>query len=166
MEETAENFIAEPLTPIHWELYRLIEGRTLDTEEKVSQREIYEHLKAKGYDVSWKDSQNQHNDHCRWLWNLIHEINVSMEVDHIIVHDQDYNYCLGSESETLALWWHYYQRSETAKERHVAILAKISQNGQYKLFSNQGKPIDEKSLVKLYHETFNSKGKKKGRVEA
>ncbi len=166
MDEEYAIDIESKLTPKHWALYRFIEKRTLDTEDKIPQREIYEYMLNEGYDVTWKDDQNQHNDHCRWLWSLVQEINFSSEVDHIIVHDRDYNYCLGSANETLKLWHHFYERSETAKKRHARLLAKIKRNGQGKLLSNQGQPIDEHSLAKAFHETFNSKGHKPKEAKA
>lgn len=146
------------LTPIHWELYRLIEARTKGNELSVPQREIYDLLKSKGYEVSWNESQNQHNDHCRWLWDLIwgeDGINFSPEVDHIIVHDSEYNYRFGSANEVLARWAYYYDKTEKSKKRHYSLLHKIKQDGQGKLLSNQGNPIDDDSLAKLFHETFN-----------
>lgn len=151
----------EKLTPMHWELYRLIEARTLGTENKVSQAEIYAHMKAKGYDVTWNESQNQHDDHCRWLWNLVEEIKYSLEVDHIITHDQDYNYCLGDRDEVLREFGRLKKRKDIADERMSAMLTKIEQDGQFKLTSNKDEPITEESLAKLYHETFNDKGKKR-----
>ena len=149
------------LTPIHWELYRLIEDRTLGTTNTVSQREIYEHLKAKGYEVAWNESQNQHNDHCRWLYDLVYDIKFSLEVDHVIIHDRDYNYSLGDRYEVLREWYSFYEKMNTNKERHLALLDKIKQDGQFKLVTNQGEPITEDSLAKLYHETFNDKGVRK-----
>lgn len=151
----------EKLTPMHWELYRLIEARTLGTENKVSQAEIYAHMKAKGYDVSWNESQNQHNDHCRWLWDLVDEIKYSLEVDHYITHDDDYNYCLADKDEAMREFGRLYRRHMIAKERMLAMMDKMEQDGQFKLLSNQDNPIDEESLAKLYHETFNDKGKKR-----
>ena len=160
-KESDRNMEIQKLTPMHWALYRFIEKRTLGTSETVSQKEVYEHLKNEGYDVTWNESQNQHNDHCRWLWNLVNDIKFSLEVDHVIVHDKDYNYSLGDRYEVLREWWQFRERSRLAKEREVALLGKIKQDGQYKLLSNQGEPITEESLAKLYHETFNEKGKRK-----
>ncbi len=142
------------LTPIHWDLYRYVEFKTLGVKETVSKREIYEHLLANGHDVYWHDSPKAH-DHFPRLWNLVNEINESTEVDKIIVFDHDGNYRLGNEKETLAHWHSYYVKMEKARERHLAILQKIKRNGQGKLLSNQGVEITEQSLAKLYHETFN-----------
>lgn len=145
----------DDLTPMEWALYRYLEAKTLGNDEKVSQYEIYRHMRELGYDVTWNDSQNQHNDHCRWLYNLILDINFSLRVDHIIVHDRDYKYRLGSEDETLAYWHSFYEKYETNLGRHVLILEKIKRHGQGELISNAGEPITAESMAKRFHETFN-----------
>lgn len=166
MKETESN--DKKLTPIHWALYNLIEDRTLGNDTKVSQREIYENLKAQGYEVSWNESQNQHNDHCRWLYDLTMDILKSPEVDHIIIHDGCYNYSLGSKDELLRKWWFYYQKGKMAFEIMDALKYKFQQDGQGKLLTNQGNELTDETLAKLYHETFNQKerGDKEGKSKA
>ena len=142
------------MKPIDWFVYRLLEERTLGNKESVTQREIYEACKEAGYDVAWNESQNFHNDHCRWLHDVVDRINYSTEVDKMVGH-HCWKYRLLDEKESAALVLVFNSRERKARERKIAILEKMRRNGQGKLLSNQGNPIDEESKAKEFHEAFN-----------
>lgn len=142
------------MLPIDWHIYRLLEEKTLGTKDSVSQREIYESCLAAGFKVKWDESQNHHNDHCRWLANSLMRINSSPEVDKTVGH-HCWRYRIYSEEEAAALVIAFNKREQKARARKVAILEKMRQNGQGKLLSNQLNEIGEDSKAKLFHESFN-----------
>lgn len=142
------------MRPIDWFVYRLLEERTGGNGESVSQRDIYLAAKEAGYKVSWNERQNQHNDHCRWLHDVVERINWSAEVDKMVGH-RCWRYRLLDEKEAAMLVAVFNRRERKARERKVAILSKMRLNGQGKLLSNQGNPIDDESLAKEFHEAFN-----------
>lgn len=145
---------AKNLTPLDWFVYRLLEERTLGTKNSVSQREIYEACKEAGYGVSWNESQNQHNDHCRWLHDVVEHINFTDEVDHMVGH-HCWRYRLLSMEEAANLVIVFNDKEKKARERKVALLEKMKRHGQGKLLSNQGNPIDDDSSAKEFYEAFN-----------
>ena len=142
------------MKPIDWFVYRLLEERTLHTKQSVPQREIYEACKNAGYDVTWNETQNQHNDHCRWLHSVCDRINFSDEVDLMVGH-RCWRYRLLDASEAACLVMVFNAKEKAAKDRKVALLGKMRRNGQGKLLSNQGVPITDDSTAKRFHEAFN-----------
>lgn len=146
--------MSSKMKPIDWFVYRLLEERTLHTKESVPQREIYEACKNAGYDVTWNETQNQHNDHCRWLHDVVDRINFSIEVDLMVGH-RCWRYRLLDANEAARLVMVFNAKEKAAKDRKVALLDKMRRNGQCKLLSNQGKPIDGNSKAKEFYEAFN-----------
>ena len=146
--------LKKKMTPLDWAVYNFIKKVTLGNKDSVSQKQIYDAMKEQGNQVTWSDKQNQHNDHCRWLADCVERINMSPEVDHLIIHHA-YRYRLATLEEALTLEAQYRNRIVLASKRRMAIVRKIKRHNQGKLLSNKCLPIDENSQAKRFHEAFN-----------
>lgn len=142
------------LTDLEWFIYTLLEEETLGTTKSLTQREIYEACKAVGFKVSWNESQNQHNDHCRWLNTAIDHLTSSLETDKIIDHHA-YRYFLCTREQAIAKRDVYKLKIQRASKRMKQINTKMKRHDQGKLLSNRGYVIDAKSKAKKYYETYN-----------
>lgn len=156
----SDNFIkkAPKLTPLHWCVYRFIENSTLDEKNTVSQEEIYKHCLDQGHKVTWNENVANHNCHCRWLVKIVDELNVALEIDHLISH-HNYRYWIASEKEAEALVEFYDKKIENASSRKWAVKAKMRRNGQGKTTTNRADPMPG-SKAEPFHETYNRWGKK------
>ena len=141
------------LTSLEWFIYNLLEERTYGNNKSLSQREIYDECRRANFDVKWSETQNQHNDHCRWLNKAIDHINKSLEVDKI-VHHHAYRYYVCTFEQAEMLIEFYEKKIVFAAARKKYIKRKLKRHNQGKLLSNQGNPIDEHSKAKPFHETY------------
>lgn len=96
---------------------------------RLSQRQVYERLLEKGDELSWNESQNQHNDHCRKLKDLVDEINMDPSVD-AFVYQADYLYSIATEREAEEMLANYYDRAMKALSRYSKMLRKARRDGQ------------------------------------
>ena len=140
------------LTPLEWHIYNLLYDTTYGKTVRLSQREIYESCKSKGFDVTWNESQNQHHDHCRWLSTAVERINQSMEVDKLISH-RAYRYHLCTEQEANDLLVFYEKKIIAAKTRYKRIEKKMKRHNQGKTTTNAGTTLTEKH--RQFHEVYN-----------
>ena len=151
------------LTPLHWFVYNLLKEKTLGQFDSsgnpvtVSQREIYEACVANGFPVTWTETQNQHNDHCRWLKNIIDELIAHPKPDFMPWH-HGYRYYLCTEEQAQVIYDFYDLKIKHASVRRAAVRKKIKRNGQGKLLSAELKPITEKSQAKRFYTSFNEEG--------
>ena len=140
------------LSRLHWYVYYLITDKPYTSTNPIEQWDIYDHCKQQGFDVTWSVTQNQHNDHCRWLNRIVEDLNNSMEVDKII-HHHGYRYyvCTYEEAELLCDLRH--KRIVLASMRISRIRKKIRRHNQGKLLTNRGDSM-EGSQAKPFHEAF------------
>jgi len=90
---------------------------------------------------------------CPSLYECIDEINESGEVSHIIIKDNN-RFKLGTQKECEDYRQKLYTRAIKLLVKYQKVNAKIEHHGQYKLLSNQLKPIDEESNARKYVDAF------------
>lgn len=144
------NIFSSPLTPRQWDLWRLIEHNSLVEHRKTTQREIVD--KIKGY--VWNADEKAH-DHCSAIWTDIKANNESLEHDKIII-SKNFEYWIGSERETKEFIAGLWKALSPRLKRYWIYLGKTKQDGQGKILSNQGNPIDSGSEATRFHEAFNN----------
>lgn len=130
-----------------WELYNLIKQYSLHG-AKISQREITQLID--GYE--WNPNENCH-DHCPAIWNDIKDINLSFEIDKVII-SKNFEYWIGNEEETKEFIDSLWEALAPRLYRYWNYKKKVSHNGQGKLLSNQLNPIDDESKARNYIESF------------
>ena len=137
------------LSGLHWFVYRLITEKPYTSKNPISQQEVYDRCKEAGFDVSWTTTQNQHNDHCRWLNKVVEELNDSFEVDKII-HHHAYRYYACTYDEAIELCELRHKRIVLASLRISRIKKKLRRHNQGKLLTNLGNPMTPEA--KPFHE--------------
>lgn len=135
-----------------WAFHDYLMDKTLGNSQTVSQKDAYDYLKSKGFDLAWNESQNQHNDHCRGLKDLVDEINFSTEPDKL-VYQSDYRYCIANEEQADEIREYYHQKAMLALERESVIAKKCRRDGQGKLVNNAGRELRPEN--EEFHDTFN-----------
>lgn len=138
------------LTSRQWALWRLIEHNSLVEHRKTTQKEICE--KIEGY--VYKERKNS-TDCCSAIWSDVKQNNESLEHDKVII-TKNYEYWIGSEQETKIFILNLWKQLAPRLHRYWFLLNKIKRDGQGKIISNQGNPIDENSTAKKFHECFNN----------
>lgn len=137
------------LIPRQWALYRLIRHYSLELRKKITQREICDMLPEH---YKWNDDIKTH-DHCVMIWRDITNLNLSYEIDKIVISD-NYEYWLGDQEQTKefinGLWDDLFPRLS----RYWAYKRKVSRNGQGKLLSNQLEVIDDESQAREFIESY------------
>jgi hypothetical protein len=137
------------LIPRQWALYRLIRHYSLDLGKKITQREICDLLPEY---YKWNDDIKTH-DHCVMIWGDIKNLNLSYEIDKIVISD-NYEYWLGDQEQTKefinGLWDDLFPRLS----RYWAYKQKVARNGQGKLLSDQLQPIDDESKAREFIESY------------
>lgn len=137
---------------ITWAFYEFLKEKTLGNDTSVSQKDVYEYLKSKCFKISWSEIQNQHNDHCRALKDLVDEINFNERFDKF-VYQKDYQYRLASKEEAEQILSDYDKKARIAFSRYNTMLSKAKRDGIGKLVNNAGnemKPGNEE-----FHESYN-----------
>lgn len=135
------------LTPEEWELYRFIRENSELRNKKTTQREICDKF---GY--KYNEDKTAH-DPCPRIWTLISHINLSEEIEKVIIND-NFTYWIGNEEETRAYLDKLWDDLEPRLIRYWRYLNKIKKNGQGKLISCQNQPIDEDSKAREWVESF------------
>lgn len=125
------------INPRQWALYRLIRQNSLVEHRKTTQKEICDTIA--GYE--WNDDVKVH-DHCVAIWNDIKDLNMSFEIEKVII-SKNFEYWLGDEEETKAFIDKLWSDLEPRLVRYWTYLRKVSHNGQGKLLSNQLEPISD-----------------------
>lgn len=151
--ETTETEVETKLTSRQWAIYRLIRENSLINGRKTTQKEIVDTV---GMGLVWNDDPKCH-DHCSALWNEIKDINLSCEIEKLII-SKDFEYWLGNEEETMAYIDKLWKDLSPRLSRYWKYLNKAKMNGYGKLLSNQLKPIDEDSKARAFVESFNDRG--------
>lgn len=135
------------LTPEEWELYRIIRENSEVWNRKTTQKELCERLGLK-----YNDDPKAH-DPCPKIWTMISHLNLSGEIEKIII-THEFNYWLGGEKETQVFLDKLWQDIEPRLFRYWTYLKKVKRNGQGKLLSAQLKPIDDESAAREFVESF------------
>lgn len=143
----------EKMNNRQWAAYNLIKSRS-EMGQSVSQREICDNYSIDyhfdGY--SWAKGSNTH-DKCLKVWQDVHFINASSEVEKIIVMDK-FTYRLATEEEAREYFAKLQERAVKAFVRASNVRRKIKADGQGKLVSCQGNEIDEESKARRFVEAF------------
>lgn len=134
------------LEPEEWQLYRIIKENSL-MGKKTTQKEI---CNLMGY--KYNDDPKAH-DPCPKLWTMITHLNLSGEIEKIII-THEFTYWIGNAEETKVFLDKLWQDIEPRLFRYWTYLRKIKRNGQGKLISAQLKPIDEDSNARDFVESF------------
>lgn len=135
------------LTPVEWSLYRLIKYNSEVLKRKTTQREV-----ANALGLKYNEDIKCH-DACPSVWALISHINLSEEIEKVIIND-NFTYWIGNEEETRAYLDKLWDDLEPRLIRYWRYLNKIKKNGQGKLISCQNQPIDEDSKAREFVESF------------
>ena len=128
----------------HWELYRLIKDRP-----NITVKEVCEAM-PKYY--SYKESEHNFTN-CPAIYEDIDYIMQSPEVEKIIIKDEG-KFRLGTEEECINYANKLFIRGTRIMAKYGAISRRISADGQGKLLSAQGNPIDDKSGARPFVEAF------------
>lgn len=131
------------MTTRQWQLYNLL---LTEPNRWFTQKEICE--KVQGYNYV-----ERNNDRCPMIRDDKLAINATNEVDKIIVMDR-YCFKIATYEEYLQERHKHIRRLKNQVKEIENIDYKYRLNGQGKLISNRGEPIDEKSKAKRFIETF------------
>lgn len=88
----------------------------------------------------------------REVWNLVEEINNSLEVDKTVHRGRHYTYRLATEAECKTDCKKLHEQALELHRRAKVLEAKINQDGQGKLLTNQNYPMNDKA--KPFHEAY------------
>lgn len=137
------------LTSKHWRLFDLLTKASEQGTPQLTQKDICDALP----DHFTYDSRENVHDHCNALWEIVNDINHSLEVDKIIVVDK-LTYRFGTKEECQEYADKLLTHGLKKLKRAWAVKYKIKMDGQGKLLSNQDNPIDDESKAKLSFEAF------------
>lgn len=136
----------------NWKLYRFLKQKAIeDSNHWITHEEICEALPEE-----FKMNHQACNKKCcSTIQQHIIEINECDEIEKIIIY-KNQSYKLASNKEEAE---EFIKRKLLTKgcrilKRYWQLLDKISSNGQGKLLSNRGNPIDENSKARKYVESF------------
>ena len=146
--EHDKKYKEKKLSPRDWEVYRLIYHNSIVENRRTSQREIYE--KVSGF--NWNDDITAH-DHCPMIWTSIKNNNESLEHEKIII-SFNFEYWIGNEQETKVYLDKLWNDLAPRLVRYWKYLGKFKENGQGKLISCQGNPIDDESEARRFVESY------------
>ena len=137
-----------------WALYRFLENIMLNENNRTTTiKEIVEHFPDE-YEL--KITEGNHSN-CPNLYADLKAITMTNEVDMVVCLNHN-NIRLGTELDVLKRLWSLISRSREEEKEIRVIKAKIKNNGQFKLLSNSGVPIDKASPnTKAWHTAFSDK---------
>lgn len=138
------------LTPLEWKVYRAIEA----SEEPIAQKDLCEAVGLAYRPLESHEGGIKHRDGCRKLWNIVQHLNDTTEVEKMVVVTPDYRYSLATEEEARKKADRYHRQALTLMRREYALRRKMRLNGQGKLLSAQGNPIDSKSKANPFFEAY------------
>lgn len=136
-----------------WATYNLIKKRSEQGLETTQER-VYNNYAIEDHEdgYSWAVGRNTH-DRCLKVWEDVHFINASSEVEKIIIMDK-FTYRIATEEEANAYFEKLREKAIKAFSRAYNVKRKIKADGQGKLISCQGKEIDGESKARRFVETF------------
>ncbi len=138
---------AEKMNTRRWKLYNYIKENGVVNTKDIC-RDLPEY-----YTLATSD--RVHNP-CVLVNEDVDALNASAEIEKIIIHDRNYNFWLARFSEeALEYAEHLYKkRALTALKKYWNVVRKCNADGQGKLLSAQGNPIDEHSRARSFVEAF------------
>lgn len=145
------------LTTRQWKLYDFIKFTSTWENRWVSQKEIVEmnpwHYMGNKDGYKWNETSH---DHCATIWSDLNRINMSAEIDKIIITDGNFNYKIAESYEEVKEFAErlYWDKAMAKLSRYGTMMKKAKADGQGKLISNQDKPIDAKSRARRQVEAF------------
>lgn len=138
------NINEEKLTSREWELYDLLKEHA----DGLTLKEICDLL------PQHFTYQETAINPCRELYRAIEFINLSLEIDKIIVKAKGGKFKFATKEESEDFIDDMKNKAMTYLMRRSIAITKIRQDGQGKILSNKGLPIDGKSKAKPFHEAF------------
>jgi hypothetical protein len=140
------------LTTRQWTTYSLISNNS-HAGRKTTIGEIIGHYPITDYEDGYTFNKKTSHDPCRLVWQDIVAINASSEIEKIIIID-NFTYHLATEEEAMAYYKRLRSKALKAMARAYCIKLKIKADGQGKLISCHGDPIDEESKARRFVEAF------------
>lgn len=147
-EEQSNKERESKLSPRQWALYRLIKNNSLLGLE-TSQKEICEQIE--GY--TYNDNEKAH-DHCPVIWADINAINLSSEIEKIIIYKNFSAHIAHSQEELDEFIDMKWDELAPRLFRYWFLKKKANRDGQGKLLSTKLNPIDEKSAAREFVESY------------
>ena len=147
-EEPVHEERESKLSPRHWALYRLIKSNS-EAGLETTQEEICSVIDGFNYN----DSEKVH-DHCPTIWTAIKDINLSNEVEKIIIYKDFKAHLAHSQEELDEYLDDKWNELAPRLVRYWFLKKKASMDGQGKLLSDQLRPIDDDSRARAFVESF------------
>ena len=132
-------------------IYDLLTKTPYTPENPIDQRDLYQACRDAGFDVKWTETQNQHNDHCRWLTKIVDQLACDATFDKVVSHHA-YRYYVCDREEAILLLEMRKQRICLAQVRITDLERKIHRNLQGKCTTNAG--TEMKPRTPQFHVTF------------
>jgi len=147
------------LTPRQWWLYRLIKWATLEQDTKLSISQIIDYQNKYGQAgkltftdlYNFIESEGNHSN-CPEIYKDVDIINESDELDKIICKKNN-QFWLGNESECIQFYNKLMHNVCRDSHKCKIIRDKISRDGQGKLITFDGIPINDTN-AREFHESF------------
>ncbi len=141
----------EEMKRLRWFVYDLLTKTPYTPENPISQREVYEKCLEAGFDVTYDENQNQHNDHCRWLTKIVDELACDSDFDKVVWHFGYRYFCCDYEEAELLLRLRE-ERIALASVRIRKLRKKVRRHRQGKLTTNTATPVE--GTNRKFHKTF------------
>lgn len=135
-----------------WTTYNLI-SRNTHAGHKTTIGEIIGHYPITDYEDGYTFAKKSSHDPCKMVWKDIITINASSEIEKIIIID-NFTYRLATEEEAKAYYERLRLKALKAMARAYCVKMKIKADGQGKLISCHGDPIDDESKARRFVEAF------------
>lgn len=136
------------LTPDLWKLYNFIKERTANG-QATSVKDVCEHMP----DVYYLNEKESNFSNCPKLYKDIDTLNASYQIEKIIIKDNN-NFKLATKEEAETYRDKLKARAVKLFKKYWTVFKKIEKDGQGKVISADGTPIDEKSQERAFIESF------------
>lgn len=133
-----------------WALYNLIKQRTLEG-VRTTCADICEAL-PEHYQLN--KNQTHHYSNCPVIYKDCEELNLSSEIEKVIITDNNDFHIAKSEEEAMEYAVKLAKRAAHRFKRYWAIADKCAKDGQGKLVSCHGDEITEESNARRFVEAF------------
>lgn len=138
----------QELTPSLWNLYNFIKARSLNG-EKTTVRDVCDQFP----DIYHLNDKESNFTNCPNLYKDIDLLNSSYQIEKIIVKDYN-NFHLATEEDANKYALKIKIKALKLLKKYWVVQRKIDKDGQGKIISAQGTPIDDKSKARKFYESF------------
>lgn len=149
MDDLKQNVApSDPLTPLHWSVYRAIRANTLAGLDPLTQRQLVDLVNADMESMGHKErlayNEKDYN-HCRALHTICNDLNESPQVEKPI-SIRKYTYCLGTQEEDERYAAKLIRDGKRKLRRASIVINKIKKHGQGKLVDCHGKVLTSEDI--------------------